>query len=473
MGIPLMFTFPELIQATQGRGVGNLDGSVSGVSTDSRTVCPEDVFVALKGERFDGHDFIDAVSSHGVRFFVVEKSWISDHELPPGCSVIAVSDTLHALGDLAAFHRARFSLPVIGITGSNGKTTTKEMLAAILASSGSGLKTSGNLNNLIGLPRMLLQLSRDHRWAVLEMGMSELGEIDRLAEIAQPDIGVITNALPAHLETLGTVEAVARAKGELFLRLEEGAHAIFNADDPLISHCPSPPGVERLSFGIRDGDIRAEDLICRGKEGQSFTLRLPTATMSVSLRAFGRHNIYNALAAAAAAFVLNVEPALIKAGLESFSPYDKRFSLEDVGGIALIDDSYNANPGSMKAALQTLRDLREESRGVAVLGDMLELGEASQRAHEELGKLAAACIDRLYVMGEMADAVVRGALEGGLAPGSIVKASDHAELLTNLLSFMENGDYILVKGSRGMKMEAVAEAIRNARNTSNRKGALA
>jgi UDP-N-acetylmuramoyl-tripeptide--D-alanyl-D-alanine ligase len=473
MGIPLMFTFPELIQATQGRGVGNLDGSVSGVSTDSRTVCPEDVFVALKGERFDGHDFIDAVSSHGVRFFVVEKSWISDHELPPGCSVIAVSDTLHALGDLAAFHRARFSLPVIGITGSNGKTTTKEMLAAILASSGSGLKTSGNLNNLIGLPRMLLQLSRDHRWAVLEMGMSELGEIDRLAEIAQPDIGVITNALPAHLETLGTVEAVARAKGELFLRLEEGAHAIFNADDPLISHCPSPPGVERLSFGIRDGDIRAEDLICRGKEGQSFTLRLPTATMPVSLRAFGRHNIYNALAAAAAAFVLNVEPALIKAGLESFSPYDKRFSLEDVGGIALIDDSYNANPGSMKAALQTLRDLREESRGVAVLGDMLELGEASQRAHEELGKLAAACIDRLYVMGEMADAVVRGALEGGLAPGSIVKASDHAELLTNLLSFMENGDYILVKGSRGMKMEAVAEAIRNARNTSNRKGALA
>jgi UDP-N-acetylmuramoyl-tripeptide--D-alanyl-D-alanine ligase len=473
MGIPLMFTFPELIQATQGRGVGNLDGSVSGVSTDSRTVCPEDVFVALKGERFDGHDFIDAVSSHGVRFFVVEKSWISDHELPPGCSVIAVSDTLHALGDLAAFHRARFSLPVIGITGSNGKTTTKEMLAAILASSGSGLKTSGNLNNLIGLPQMLLQLSRDHRWAVLEMGMSELGEIDRLAEIAQPDIGVITNALPAHLETLGTVEAVARAKGELFLRLEEGAHAIFNADDPLISHCPSPPGVERLSFGIRDGDIRAEDLICRGKEGQSFTLRLPTAIMSVSLRAFGRHNIYNALAAAAAAFVLNVEPALIKAGLESFSPYDKRFSLEDVGGIALIDDSYNANPGSMKAALQTLRDLREESRGVAVLGDMLELGEASQRAHEELGKLAAACIDRLYVMGEMADAVVRGALEGGLAPGSIVKASDHAELLTNLLSFMENGDYILVKGSRGMKMEAVAEAIRNARNTSNRKGALA
>jgi len=193
----------------------------------------------------------------------------------------------------------------------------------------------------------------------------------------------------------------------------------------------------------------------------------------VSLRAFGRHNIYNALAAAAAAFILNVEPTLIKTGLESFSPYDKRFSLEEVGGITLIDDSYNANPGSMKAALLTLRDIREESRGIAVLGDMLELGEASQGAHEELGRLAASCIDRLYVMGEMADAVVSGALDGGLAPKSIVMASDHAELLTDLLAVMENGDYILVKGSRGMKMEAVAEAIRNARNSKMGKGALA
>jgi UDP-N-acetylmuramoyl-tripeptide--D-alanyl-D-alanine ligase len=468
-----MFTFTELIQATHGRGIRRVEGSASGVSTDSRTVSPGDVFVALKGERFDGHDFIDAVTGRGVRFFVVEKSWISDHDLPPECSVIVVSDTLRALGDLAAFHRARFSVPVIGLTGSNGKTTTKEMLAAILASSGAGLKTSGNLNNLIGLPRMLLQLSREHRWAVLEMGMSELGEIDRLAEIAQPDIGIITNALPAHLETLGTVETVARAKGELFLRLDEGGHAIFNADDPLISRCPSPAGVERVSFGIRNGDIRAEDMKSHGKNGQSFTLCLPSGTIPVKLRAFGRHNIYNALAAAAAAFVMNVEPTLIKVGLESFLPYDKRFSLEDLGGITLIDDSYNANPGSMKAALLTLRDIREEARGIAVLGDMLELGAASRDCHEKLGRLAASCIDRLYVMGEMADFVVRGALDGGLAPDSIVRASGLEDLLPDLLALMENGDYILVKGSRGMKMEGVAEAIRNAQNSSTRKGALA
>jgi UDP-N-acetylmuramoyl-tripeptide--D-alanyl-D-alanine ligase len=472
-GFPLMFTFTEIIQATRGKGFGRGDGSVSGVSTDSRTASPGDVFVALKGERFDGHDFIDDVSGRGVRFFVVEKSWIAEHDMPPECSVIVVSDTLRALGDLAAFHRARFSVPVIGLTGSNGKTTTKEMLAAILASSGDGLRTSGNFNNLIGLPRMLLQLSREHRWAVLEMGMSELGEIDRLAEIAQPDIGIITNALPAHLETLGTVEAVARAKGELFLRLDEGGYAVFNADDPLISRCQSPVGVERVSFGLRNGEIRAEDIKNHGKKGQSFTLCLPSGTIPVTLRAFGRHNIYNALAAAAAAFVLNVEPMLIKAGLESFSPYDKRFTMEDLGGITLIDDSYNANPGSMKAALLTLRDIREEARGIAVLGDMLELGEASRDCHEELGRLAASCIDRLYVVGKMADSVVSGALDGGLAPDSIVKASGHEDLLPDLLGVMENGDYILVKGSRGMKMEAVAEAIRNARNSSSRKGALA
>ncbi len=468
-----MFTWAELQQATSSTGFGRGEGSVNGVSTDSRTVAAEEVFVALKGERFDGHDFIAAAAERGVRVFIVEKSWLSENEVRADSLFIAVTDTLRALGDLAAFHRARFSLPVVGVTGSNGKTTTKEMLAAILAARGSGLKTTGNLNNLIGMPRMLLQLNHEHRWAVLEMGMSELGEIDRLAEIAKPDIGIITNALPAHLETLGNVETVAKAKGELFLRLEEDGHAIYNADDPLISRCPSPAAVKRVSFGLRTGDIRAEEIKNLGKRGQTFTLRLPSADLGVTLRAFGHHNIYNALAAAAAAFVLKVDPNLIRAGLESFSPYAKRFSVEDIDGITLIDDCYNANPGSMKAALVTLRDIKGNNRGIAVLGDMLELGEASAIAHEEIGSLAAACVDRLYILGEMADAVARGALNGGLAPGSIVKASNHEELLTDLLSVIDNGDYILVKGSRGMKMEAVAEGIRGVRNSNTRKGAFA
>ncbi len=469
----MIFTFAELVQAANGTGTGTDDGSVTGVSTDSRTVSPGDVFIALKGERFDGHNFIPSVAGQGVRAFIVEKSWLSTHEIPAGSFAIGVSDTLRALGDLAAFHRAGFPLPIIGITGSNGKTTTKEMLASILTASGTGLKTTGNLNNLIGLPRMLLQLDSSHKWAVLEMGMSEFGEIDRLAEVAKPDIGIITNALPAHLETLVSVENVARAKGELFQRLEEGACAVYNADDQLISRCPSPAGVKRLSFGISSGDIRAENIKNLGKKGQSFTIKLPSGTLTVSLRAFGLHNVYNALAAAAGAFALDMDPGLIRAGLESFSPYDKRFSLEDIDGITLIDDSYNANPGSMKAALMTLRDLRGDRRGIAVLGDMLELGESSVSSHEEIGRLAASCVEKIYVIGEMADSVVRGALSAGIPSVSVVKASDHAELLADLFSILEKGDHILVKGSRGMRMETVAEEIRNSWDSSRKKGVQA
>ncbi len=469
----MIFTFAEIIQATNGTGTGKHDVSVTGVSTDSRTVSPGDLFIALKGERFDGHDFVASVAGQGVRAFVVEKSWLSAHEIPKGSLVVGVSDTLRALGDLATFHRDRFSLPVIGITGSNGKTTTKEMLADILAAVGRGMKTSGNLNNLIGLPRMLLQLDGEHKWAVVEMGMSELGEIDRLAEIAKPDVGVITNALPAHLETLGSVETVARAKGELFLRLAKGGCAVFNADDPLISKCPSPEGVKRLSFGVRSGDIRAEKIKNLGREGQAFDLCLPSGAVQVYLRAFGLHNVYNALAAAAAAYALDVNSGSILAGLESFTPYDKRFSLEEIDGITLIDDCYNANPGSMKAALETLRDLRGDCRGIAVLGDMLELGESSVSAHEELGRLAASCVQKIYVIGDMADTVARGALSAGLPPAAVIKASDHRELLADLLVRLDDGDHVLVKGSRGMKMETVADGIRNLPNTRGKKGALA
>ena len=468
-----MFTIAEIARATHGRITGKNDGMVSGVSTDSRTVSAEELFVALKGERFDGHDFIPAAAGRGVRFFLVEDGSPAGSEVPAGATMIKVADTLKAFGDLAAFHRSRFTLPVTGITGSNGKTTTKEMLSLILAHTGPGLKTSGNLNNLIGLPQMLLQLNERHRWAVLEMGMSELGEIDRLAEITRPDTGIITNALPAHLETLGSVEAVARAKGELFLRLTEGCCAVYNADDPLISIAPSPRGVKRLSFGLGEADIRAEAVRCLGRKGQSFTLCLPSGSRTVSLKAFGTHNVYNALAAAAAAFAMGIDPLAIAEGLESFTPYDKRFSLEELGPVTLIDDSYNANPGSMRAALVTLRDIREPGRGIAVLGDMLELGAGAVAAHMELGRLAASCIDRLYVMGEMAQVVAGGAISGGISPDAVIIAEKHADILDDLLRNLIEGDCILIKGSRGMRMEAVAEGIRNAYNSYSSKEAVA
>lgn len=468
-----MFTITEIVRATHGTINGNGDGSVGGISTDSRTVSAAELFIPLKGERFDGHDFIPAAAARGVRVFLAEAGWMAGNVIPGNPVIITVADTLKALGDLASFHRARFSLPVIGITGSNGKTTTKEMLSSILSRTGSGLKTCGNLNNLIGLPQMLLQLNGQHRWAVLEMGMSELGEIDRLAEIARPDVGVITNAFPAHLETLGSVEVVARAKGELFLRLAAGSCAVYNADDPLISSTPSPAGVKRVSFGLGKADVRAEAIQCQGKKGQSFVLCLPSGKQSVALKAFGLHNVYNALAAAAVAHVLGMAPLVIRDGLESFTPFEKRFSLEEIGSITLIDDSYNANPGSMQAALVTLRDIKEQCRGIAVLGDMLELGENSDTAHAEVGRLAASCVDRLYIMGEMAEAVALGAISEGLSPGAVITAKSHKEILKDLLSTMIDGDCILIKGSRGMRMEVVAEGIRNARNSCTKKGAVA
>lgn len=455
-----LFTVEEITRATGGSAQGDGTVAVTGVSTDSRSVGPGELFVPLRGERFDGHDFIASAVGRGVTAVLAERGWLARHQLPEKIACVAVDDTLRALGDLAAWHRNRFRLPVVGITGSNGKTTTKEMLGAILARGGNGLKTAGNLNNLIGLPQMLLRLSSSDRWAVLEMGMSEAGEIDRLAEIARPRVGVITNVFPAHLESMGSVAAVARAKGELFGRLAEGGTAVANADDPLVAALPVPAGVARLTFGLAAGEVTATDLVSLGIAGQSFTLRLPGGAYPVRLAAFGRHNVQNALAAAAAAVALGIDGEEIRGGLESFTPYDKRFRLEEIHGVVLIDDSYNANPASTAAALATLRDLKGGHRAIAVLGDMLELGEERDAAHREIGRLAAACVDRLYLLGGMAGLTAAAAREAGLSAAAVRVAATHDEIVADLSAALSPGDFILVKGSRGMRMEVVAEAVR-------------
>ncbi len=468
-----MVTIKEIARATGGTVQGDAEGGVSGVSTDSRRARCGELFVALKGERFDGHDFIRTTAAGGVMVFLVNSDWLSRNKMPAGATAVAVGDTLRALGDLAAWHRRRFTLPVAGVTGSNGKTTVKEMLAAILDLTGPGLKTAGNLNNLIGLPQMLFQLNEGHRWVVLEMGMSEPGEIDRLAEITGPTVGVITNAYPAHLASMGSVEAVSRAKGELFLRLPAGGCAVCNADDPLVSALPSPPGVKRLSFGMKGADVTASGIESQGRHGQTFTLSILGKRLPARLQAFGLHNVANALAAAATATAMNVPAELIREGLEKFRPYDKRFNLEELDGVFLIDDSYNANPASMRVALATLGEIREEGRAIAVLGDMLELGEIAAEAHREVGKLAASSVDRLYLLGDMARTVADGAREGGLAAGAVTVAADHEEILADLGKTVRPGDFILVKGSRGMAMDKVAEGIRRHFTGDFRKGAAA
>ncbi|HOP41814.1 MAG TPA: Mur ligase family protein, partial [Geobacteraceae bacterium] len=284
--------------------------------------------------------------------------------------------------------------------------------------------------------------------------------------------GIITNVASAHLQSMGSIAAVAAAKGELFQRLRPGNTAVYNADDPLVAGLPTPDGVRRLSYGFGDAVVRAEKIEARGREGQAFVLSLPAATVQIKLKAFGRHNVMNALAAASAAHVLGLEADEIRAGLESFAPVEKRFFPEAFGGILLIDDSYNANPASMRAALATVAELKEEGRGLAVLGDMLELGDSSPAAHEEIGRQAARCVERLYLMGSLAECVARGALAGGLPEESVFVAKSHAEILDNLRGTMRPGDCILVKGSRGMRMETVAEGIRHTLSDDMAKGAI-
>ena len=457
-----MFTIAEVATITGGKLLGPALGEVSGVSTDSRTVMAGDLFVPLHGVRFDGHDFLKDLTGRRVAACLCNQSWLKQHTPDPSISYVAVHDTLRALGDLAAAYRKRFALTMIGVTGSNGKTTTKEMLAAILCKVDQGLKTSGNLNNLIGLPQMVFKLKPEHCWAVLEMGMSEPGEIDRLAEIAQPSIGIVLNAFPAHLASMGTVEAIAKAKGELLNRIHDNGLAVINADDPRIASLHQNPSARRLGFGIRRGEVRAEAIECHGADGQSFTLITPKGSTRVQLHALGRHSIYNALAAATA-LLDTVELETIAEGLESFTPYSGRFKLEHLSdGRILIDDSYNANPASCAAALETVHEIKGTGKVLVALGEMLELGTDEEQLHRQLGAQAAAVADRLYLLGKLSAHTASGAQEAGMAPESIMYADSHNEIANDIGKRAESGDLILVKGSRGMQMEKIAAAIRAA-----------
>lgn len=456
-----MFTLNGIALATGGRISGHADGEVSAISTDSRSVAPGELFVALRGERFDGHTFIPEVIEKGITTILAEKQWLKGNSIPDSITCIAVKNCLHALGDLAADWRRRFDIPIIAVTGSNGKTTVKEMLGSILALTGPGLKTSGNLNNLIGLPQMIFQLRPEHRWAVLEMGMSEPGEIDRLAAIAAPRVGIVLNALPAHLQSMGTVEAVAAAKGELLHRISDGGLAVVNADDPRVASLSQNASARRISFGIDRGEVRAREIEPLGLDGQHFLLVTPHGEATVHLKACGRHNVYNALAATAA-LMEKVELPVIVAGLESFTPYKGRFQIERLDGITLIDDSYNANPASTKAALETLNQIAAAGHRIAVLGDMLELGEHEAEAHRGVGAVAGRTIDRLYLIGErMTKYAVEGAMLANMPTETVVCCTSHKEIAELLHQSIAEGDVILCKGSRGMTMEKVANELKD------------
>ena len=447
-----IFDVQKIAQIVRGKlHKGEGPGVVSGYSVDSRTIRAGDLFIPLRGKNFDGHDFLLEAVHKGAAACLSEEL-CSGLKVP----VVRVEDTLTALGDLAGSTRAQFAGPVVAVTGSSGKTTTKEMLASILELTGPGLKTEGNYNNLIGLPLTLLRLEEEHKWMVLEMGTNQRGEISRLTAIADPDVGIITNVGPSHLEGLHGLDGVARAKGELFAALKKDSCAVINADDQRVINIPVANGVERIIFGLSpEAQVRAED-VAVGPESVSFRLILPEGEHSVRLPICGKHNVSNALAAAAAAFCLQVAGDMIVRGLEKFTRLPGRMELSVFRpDILLVDDTYNANPLSMKAALMALAEMSGEGRRIAVLGDMLELGEESQELHREVGATAAGICDYILLLGNQARDMGEGAKDAGMDPKRIRTFSDHMAMAEALRELLQPGDRVLLKGSRGMKMEKV------------------
>jgi UDP-N-acetylmuramoyl-tripeptide--D-alanyl-D-alanine ligase len=429
-----------------------------GISTDSRTLQPGELFIPLRGENFDGHDYLNQAIKRGAAACLSEEM-IGGLLVP----VVKVKDTLKALGDLAAAVRSRFTGPVFGITGTSGKTTCKEMLASILTSIGPGLKAAGNYNNLIGVPLTLFGLQPEHQWAVIEMGMSARGEIARLAEIARPNIGLITNIGAGHLENFDGLSGVARAKGELFISLPADGIALVNVDDAEVRVLPVANSVRRVTFGFDpEADVRA-DKITVDNGSVSFNLLIAGAARRVTLPLPGRHNVANALGAAAAATVAGVGLPAIAAGLESFRPCPGRMELIELAGdVVVLEDSYNANPLSVHAALDALHDLGMPGRRIAVLADMLELGPSAPELHRQIGAIIPERADWLLTYGTLAEEIAQGARDAGLGADKIFSAANHDELVARLLELLESGDRVLIKGSRSMRMEKVTAALRAA-----------
>jgi UDP-N-acetylmuramoyl-tripeptide--D-alanyl-D-alanine ligase len=433
---------------------------VEGVGTDSRTIQPGNLFIALQGPHFDGHDFLPQVWERGAAGAVVSRR--DQGQIPPADRIIIqVEDTLQALGDLAHRWRTLFHIPLIGLSGSNGKTTTKEMIASILETRGPVLKNPGNLNNRIGLPLTLLTLGPVHRSAVLEMGMNQPGEIRRLAEIAVPAIGLLTSIGPAHLEGLGSLENIARAKGELFAALTDRDTAVVNRDDPWIMAAARECPAQKIFFGL---DPQAEvcgEALRMTAEGMRFRLRCRGWEQEVRLPLWGEHNVRNALGAAATGVALGLDGETIRGGLERFTPPPQRFRvLAGPQGSRLIDDSYNANPASVQAALDTFQALRGENPGGMVLGDMLELGDFAEAAHREIGRrLGEMGLAYLLTLGPLSVTLLAEARRGPHPPKTALSQESHAEVVENLRRLIRPGDWVLFKGSHGMALEKVVRAL--------------
>ncbi|MBI2461913.1 MAG: UDP-N-acetylmuramoyl-tripeptide--D-alanyl-D-alanine ligase [Candidatus Rokubacteria bacterium] len=453
------WTMADLLHATEGTLIGgDAARSATGVSIDSRTLRPGEVFFAIRGPRHDGHDYLAQAIERGAAAAVVSRR--PERLAPPvGFPVVLVEDTTPALQRLATHHRRGRRLPVIAVTGSNGKTTTKELIAAVLGEERSVFKAPGNLNNHWGLPLALLGLEAHHEAAVLEMGMSGFGEIAALCRIAQPTVGVLTTIAPAHLETLGSVAGVQKAKGELVEAIGPDGVVVLNADDPLVAALGREARGRVVRYGRAEGaEVRLLGAVVASADGLEFSIGFGGVAQPVHLPLAGEHNAGNALAAAAVGLALGLAPAVIARGLAKVAPLKGRLQWRDAHGVRLLDDTYNANPGSVRAALDTLRAAGGPGRVFVVLGDMLELGTHTEAAHREAGRWVAGLpADGLLTLGPAARLAAAAAQAAGCPDARALESAE--TVAAALAERLAPGDRCLVKGSRGMRMERVIERL--------------
>ncbi|MFQ6131130.1 MAG: UDP-N-acetylmuramoyl-tripeptide--D-alanyl-D-alanine ligase [Armatimonadota bacterium] len=457
-------TLAEVADACRGRlARGAPDQRFHGVSLDSRQTQAPQVFFALKGPHHDGHDFIPDALAAGAVAVVAAESWAratgDGAHLPDGVGLVVVEDTLMALGDLAAWHRRQFDLPVIGITGSIGKSTTKEMLAAILRRRYNVLAAEGTENNEIGVPKTLFRLADEHEIGVLELGMRGLREIAYLCEIAQPLAGIVTNVAEAHLGRLGSRRRVAAAKAELPASLPPHGFLVINADDRIGARMRDATQARSITFGIDSpADVSAAQLRSLGVQGSEFLLVADGQSRPVHLAVMGRHQVYNALAAAAAARQMSVPLADIADSLAVYENLPMRGTVVPApGGFTIIDDSYNASPPSVRAALEVLSDAAGDGRRIVALGDMRELGEESQFLHAAVGEdIARDGTDLLVTVGVESQATARAASAQGVEAHAF---DDKPAALEFLRASLRPGDTVLVKGSRAVGMDDIIRGL--------------
>ena len=454
-------TADEVAAIVGGRLLHRSVRTIRGAAVDSRVVEPDQLFVALPGEHTDGHAFLGDAAGAGAAAVLVTRP-PADPEALGDVAIVLVDDALRALQALAAAWRRRFEPLVVGITGSIAKTSTKEAVATVLARRFRTLKSEGNQNNEIGLPLTVLRLGPEHEAAVLEMGMYVGGEIRDLARIGQPRIGIVTAVQPVHLSRIGSLDAVEDAKAELVEELpaaHEGGVAILNADDERARRMAGRTLARPVTYGFSpDADVHADDVTSAGTDGMRFTLAAAGVRQPVAVPALGRLAVHNGLAAAAVGLEAGLGVDEIAAGLAAGWSAPHRAELHIAGGVTIVDDSYNASPGSVVAALELLGGL--PGRRIAVLGEMLELGETHEEGHERVGRAAAEIVDGLVVVGAGATGIARGAQEAGLPSDALAIAADREAALSVLRERLAPGDVVLVKASRGIELDLLVDTLR-------------